>query len=516
MVNKRKKVSGREILAIIFDFDDTLTDDTITRFLNSKDYDAVKFWREVDNLYPQYSKILVPYRRRPSSIERTLDEEFYSDRSRILFSSSFRRLLQKAQVFPLEPNSSVRTRLTHSLEVADIGKKLALKIAKELERKKLLSKDLLIPFVTIVENACLLHDVGNPPFGHFGEQAIQSWFREKWEKHVPACMNKKTYKAMLQPLLRDFFHFDGNPQGLRTVLRLSGHDGYGLNLSLPAILSSIKYTMASDSDELSAGKYEKKPGYFQTEKKIIQELCDHIGWDSKVKFPLAYIMDAADDICYCLSDIADGFEKGIMNSDLFRNTFKELWSEKYDDKIPVKLPAKIESFGMQISVPWSKAFVEEATTEYVNNHDKVCSGGIGKLIDKNGMGRVLNILKEIARNKIYRSPEAQTIELSGYTTVCGLLDHFSALLEMEMADFLVFVEKDRLISHEGLDLEWRLFNQLSKNYIKSYEYQLKEFGKEPTCEWFLRAHLIVDHISGMTDNFALRTYQILEGISINS
>lgn len=126
-----------------------------------------------------YNDLIVVKRERDSFVKRsrTIDQ-FYSDRSRIIYSSSFRRLQQKAQVFSLEPNSSVRTRLTHSLEVADLGRTLANKIAFSLKNDNKLTSNKTSALVAIVENACLLHDIGNPPFGHFGEAAIREWAKE--------------------------------------------------------------------------------------------------------------------------------------------------------------------------------------------------------------------------------------------------------------------------------------------------------------------------------------------------
>ncbi|MCK5380807.1 MAG: HD domain-containing protein, partial [Candidatus Latescibacteria bacterium] len=121
-------------------------------------------------------------RRMPDSKKRTtLAEEFASDRSRILYSSPFRRLGQKTQVFPMQSNASVRNRTTHTLEVADVGRLIAQKVSEELINQKLLPINAQLPFVLLVENACLMHDLGNPPFGHFGEEAIRHWFKENWQ-----------------------------------------------------------------------------------------------------------------------------------------------------------------------------------------------------------------------------------------------------------------------------------------------------------------------------------------------
>ena len=181
-------------------------------------------------------------RLRPTTIKRKWKpEDFYSDKSRIVFCSSFRRLMQKAQVFSLESNTSVRNRLTHSLEVADIGRTLARHMGKKLEAKKIATPEDTECMQSIVESACLLHDIGNPAFGHFGEEAIKKWFKENGLK-IFARVNKQPPLHLHDSRLDDFFLFDGNPQGFRIATRLHCDiDHFGLNLTHSSLLASVKY-----------------------------------------------------------------------------------------------------------------------------------------------------------------------------------------------------------------------------------------------------------------------------------
>ena len=190
-----------------------------------------------------YKNILNNGRERKSSIERKNNiEEFYSDRSRIIYCSAFRRLQQKAQVFSLEPNASVRTRLTHSLEVADLGRTIARRIETNLLEKNIISPDESQCITAIVENACLLHDIGNPPFGHFGEAAIKEW-AVRYASELPADDVEKN--DLFTRLMEDFKEFDGNPQGFRTITKLyTEHDKHSLNLTYATLLSCLKYTRA--------------------------------------------------------------------------------------------------------------------------------------------------------------------------------------------------------------------------------------------------------------------------------
>lgn len=195
-----------------------------------------------------YEKIISTKRLRPTTSIREIDiiSETESDKARIIFSAPFRRLQKKAQVFPLESNAAVRSRLTHTLEVATIGRQLSQKIAK----KK--GSDIAdhSAFVNIVESACLLHDIGNPPFGHFGEAAISAWFEEK------ATIKNSIFNKISQDIkneYKDFINFDGNAQGLRIITKLQGEDLYGLNLTCSAICAYIKYTHPEYSRDKNPG-----------------------------------------------------------------------------------------------------------------------------------------------------------------------------------------------------------------------------------------------------------------------
>lgn len=231
----------------------------------------------------EYDKFINTTRERKSTYKRErVIEEFYSDKSRIIYSSSFRRLQQKAQVFSLEPNASVRTRLTHSLEVSDLGRTLANKIAYKLHENKKLSYRNILPLVAIVENACLLHDIGNPPFGHFGEAAIKEWAKNILEyipknlEHIPKNLKKNKNNELLEELITDFKEFDGNPQGLRIITKLHpDFDQHSLNLTYSTLLSMIKYPRTPITNGTDEGKF-KKAGYFHTEKNIVEEMYEKL------------------------------------------------------------------------------------------------------------------------------------------------------------------------------------------------------------------------------------------------
>ena len=199
-----------------------------------------------------YQKLLTATRSRPTTVPSgsSIVEASASDRSRVIYSAPFRRLQQKAQVFSLESNASVRSRLTHSLEVADVGRRIAQKVVNKLYQDRLIGMEESAPFVTIVETACLMHDIGNPPFGHFGEAAIQEW-AETLPTRRPGLGEKiQALKSLSQ--------FDGNPQGVRVVCRLQSdplemgkQPTEGLNLTYTQLLASLKYLRVAGQDHSS-------------------------------------------------------------------------------------------------------------------------------------------------------------------------------------------------------------------------------------------------------------------------
>ena len=463
-----------------------------------------------------YNQLLCTERMRTSSVKRqsTIDH-FYSDRSRILYSSSFRRLQQKAQVFSLEPNASVRTRLTHSLEVSDLGRTLANRIAYRLSENNLLDGDKISNVVAIVENACLLHDIGNPPFGHFGEIAIRNWADTSALNALPKGISKED--SLLNKLMNDFREFDGNPQGFRTITKLhTDYDEYSFNLTFATLLCTLKYSRAA-GEEKGPG-INKKAGYFQSEEDIVKKIRPKVGIESRHRYPFTYIMEAADDIAYCMSDIADGIEKRILTKDVFVKEFMAEWEKNYhDEELPVKMPETNDfKFGRDISIPWSQKAMDETVDNFFENEKDIFKGVADSLINTDKpMGRVLETIKNVSRRILYPSFEAESIELTGYAVITGILKSYERMLKLSHETFLKMVNGEKV---DNTDVERRLYNRLGRRYIIAYQYAISKLDKAQhdyaIKEWWLRVHLLIDHVSGMTDEFALETYQMLEGINL--
>ena len=274
----------------------------------------------------RYSELLGVGRFRKSEAGRvpTLSIEAASDRGRLLFSNAFRRLHSKTQVFDQESNASVRTRLTHSLEVATIGRYIAEVAAKEMSRQGWLGStddpktpDAAAALVTFVEVACLMHDLGNPPFGHFGEETIQTWFG-KWEDKYRGRFHKSVRRDF-DRLYQDFLYFDGNPQGFRMATRLQWiKDEFGYNLTFTQLAATLKYPWTPGSvGQTKDGRLVKKAGVFNSEMDVLCGLQSELRLEEGARHPLAYLMEAADDISYCLSDIEDALEKKVIRGQDF-------------------------------------------------------------------------------------------------------------------------------------------------------------------------------------------------------
>ena len=448
------------------------------------------------------------YQKRLKASEYPKDDacaEFLSDHSRIVFSSSFRRLVKKAQVFSLESNNSVRNRLTHSLEVADIGRTIARVVGQKLKEAGRLKASDIPCLISIVENACLLHDIGNPPFGHFGEIAIKRWFLKLVKD--PSRMSFRVSEETVY----DLINFDGNPQGFRIATRLHcERDEYSFNLTCASLLASIKYPHHQKPAE---GPFNKKIGVFGSENEIYKEVCSISGHEIGKRYFLAYLMELADDSCYCLSDVADSFEKKIISFGEYQEAMEEICKD--EDVSPDLLIGNVKKqsqfdFKFNVAIRITKELVGQAAKYYVGNINDFIAGDASEITESIEAGKYLKCIKKFARRHIYPSLEVERIELSGFHIVKSLLDEFGKLLELDRRDFSTFVEKKEVPKGSNLDFEWRLFNRLSKRMLKAYQYKTSEESSDRD-EWLTRAKLVVDFISGMTDESAKELHQILTG-----
>lgn len=491
-----------------------------------------------------YSQILIPTRLRTSSRGgRTILTESESDRGRVLFCPAFRRLQQKAQVFSMEPNAAVRSRLTHSFEVSQIGRYLADEICQRLEDRSpgRLTAFELGSLVNFVETACLMHDIGNPPFGHFGEAAIQDWFEKNGRACLLEALEKRElidasptpFEAEVTRALGDFREFDGNPQGLRIVARLQWNtDEFGLNLTATTIASFLKY-VRSPLEERSDHGFMKKPGFFSTEADIIQQVWREFGYKEPQRFPLAYIMEAADDIAYCVSDLEDSFEKEIIHEESALPEIENLYRRAgFDDDAPYhkeisealaavrerKLNGREFTY-TDFRTKVNNAIVRYAADQYVDNEALIANGNLKTLLpDSDPPGYVLRVLKDFCKDHVYNQPSIQRVELAGYNAISGLLEQFKPLLIASRKRFAASLRGEREDDkQQRILLEPKLLKLFPEKYLKVYQYHLGQVdaAAHPDVEeWVARAHLVIDFISGMTDDFTMTTYRTLAGMEL--
>ncbi|KMK34177.1 deoxyguanosinetriphosphate triphosphohydrolase [Pluralibacter gergoviae] len=475
-----------------------------------------------------------------------------SDRARLIYSAAFRRLQQKAQVFSLESNSSVRSRLTHSIEVSHIGRYIVAMILEKISKSCDVDDEIKefwvennLSISNIVETACLMHDIGNPPFGHFGEAAIIEWSKTKSVKDaVEKSLGKDFSQELCDNILLDFEKFDGNPQGLRIITKLQGDDGfYGLNLTYTQLSVFLKYTFCS-SDINENRPFSKKIGYFATEKSLIEKAWKELGMKKNSRHPLGFLMEASDDISYCISDIEDGIEKGVITEKHFSDfTLEKLkllnidnvdFRIKRDELIKSLIEENASPVGnfLKFKTNLSNFLVERVADIFVKDYDLFLKQDrIEEIISKGTFEyELLDILKDYTSSHLFTSSEAECMELSGFAIIKGILDEYTALIKLPKNHFLYLVLKEnKSIREHKLHIERRLFNRLPGKHVKSYitaiaglpyndfnnDLFLEKFDAIPCDEELsLRMHLIVDFVSGMTDQFSMDMYQLLKGIKV--
>lgn len=464
----------------------------------------------------EWSKLLSESRRKPTTRKTTafdLRTEFESDYGRIVFSPAIRRMHDKTQVFPLTDSDNIHSRLTHSLEVESVSQSIVTDlIEKGIFNDISNDKSLLFRNLTkILASISLCHDIGNPPFGHFGEEIISRYFEDYFESNVTLCLTEDQKK--------DFTKFNENAQGFRVLTKLQVlQDTNGLNLTAATLASFLKYPNLSS--ELSNDKfYHKKLGVYQSEKDHIEFIREETGIGNK-RHPLSFLMEAADSICYYAMDIEDGFNKKYYKYEDVINFFKEKGSKSVRDYITntderidsrVKDDRNKEQTKMvNLRISLIQHLVEKAVKTFITNYKPIMEGSYSEELifdvtdeintDGENKYSIAKALQKFTNEHIFSMREIQKLELTGETVIRGLLDHF-------VDSFLCYNCEDSKHKARAKKLFSLVSNSLKNIVI--FETNMKEF-----CEWnnYYKLRLIVDYISGMTDGFALNLYQELQGI----
>lgn len=420
--------------------------------------------------------------------------EFQRDYDRLIFSAPFRRLQNKTQVFPLPGSVFVHNRLTHSLEVASVGRSLGDDVAKAiLERQPELEDSFLPEIGSIVSAACLAHDLGNPPFGHSGERAISTFFSEgKGLRLKEKQSNGEQISAMEW---EDLTHFEGNANAFRILThQFEGRRRGGFVLTYSTLASIVKYPFSSSL----AGK-KSKFGFFVSEEESYRKIATELGLiqlsEQPLKYarhPLVYLVEAADDICYQMMDIEDAHKLKIITTDETKELLMAFFSEDRQSRLRSTFQI-VNDINEQIAYLRSSVIgllVRECTRVFLEHEQEILAGTFEGALIKHiaeGPAAAYNHCAEISLKRIYRSQDVLDIELAGFRII-------STLLEL-MVDAVTLPGKEKAYSE-------LLTNRVSDQYnIKS-----------PVL--YERIQAVLDYISGMTDVFALDLYRKINGNSL--
>ncbi len=413
--------------------------------------------------------------------------QFQRDFDRVVFSSPFRRLQNKTQVFPLPGSVFVHNRLTHSMEVASVGRSIANIISLELlQRNELKGLDILNELSSIVSAACLCHDMGNPPFGHAGEDAISRFFNEGEGRQYKSLVSETEWK--------DLTHFEGNANALRLLThQFNGRRKGGFALTYSTLASLIKYPYSS-------GQNKKKYGFFQSERETFLDIMNELGLkkispDSLIyaRHPLVYIVEAADDICYEIMDIEDAHKLRILDTDTTFRLLMNFFDEKEDEyffKRKTEVFKEVTDLNERVAYLRASVInklVNETSGIFLKNHDAILSGDFKTTLVKELTGttkKAFGECKDLAVKQIYNDQSVVKIELTGFNVLATLLKVFiNAVLEPD--------------------------NDYSRKLLSILPEQFKGANNETG---YSKIRNIIDFVSGMTDLYAVDLYKDIKGI----
>ena len=430
--------------------------------------------------------------------------EFDRDYDRIVFCEPFRNLQDKTQVFPFSPSDYTRTRLTHSLEVSCVGRSLG-----QLAGEHLASTGAMPPGVSpfdvgfVVAAACLAHDIGNPPFGHAGEDAIQGWAARQIEQKSLLQDWSATQQA-------DFLRFEGNAQSFRILTHLLSRERRGgLRLTSATLGTLLKYPRPSWIDDEIKTRYArdvalKKFNYFGAETELALEVCATTGMTQRApgvyaRHPLAFLMEAADDICYAVVDLEDAYRLGLLSFDEVRDLLKPLSYAGADEP-----PAHYEA---ETVIVMLRSFaITELTLGCIAvwraNLEAIEAGTFGSsLIEQAQQFAAYRQLKTVASARVYTDERVLLVEYAGYQTLSGLLDYFYDAVVARSAA-LRDHKLRRLLPVGSLR-----FGGQHQNSPEAYLEKLSAYE---------RLLCVTDYVSGLTDRRAVDLYQKLSGIKLPS
>lgn len=415
---------------------------------------------------------------------------FEQDYDRIIFSHPFRRLQDKTQVHPLPEHDFVHTRLTHSLEVSSVGRSLGKRVGEViLQRHPGLSDNYsLFDFGAVVAAASLAHDLGNPPFGHAGEDAISDFFLHHAAGH--------SFKGQVtEKQWHDLIKFEGNAQGFRILDK----EQYGLKLTHATLGAFTKYPCPAFFPQRDKQKKsQKKFGFFQSESKSFEAVAEDLALPGDEngtwrRHPLAFLVEAADDICYSIIDLEDGCRLGLVS---FSDTV-ELLSTILGGKLDKSKLGTLTDLNQKLGILRAMAIgelIDASTDVFLNYEDQILAGSFDEALTDLCIHRsALKTIGDVSIAKIYHAKDVVEIEASGHQILPGLMEEFSKTGEHLM--------------HKKVS---RKYNNLSLLLPPEIVSSIRGNGGEP----YDMLRDVIDFISGLTDRHALSLYRKIKGISL--
>jgi len=447
--------------------------------------------------------------------------EIERDYDRVLFSAPVRRLADKTQVFPLEKNDSVRTRLTHSHEVANIARSIGVSLTYRKDspfNNEEFKRDLPAMLATVG----LAHDIGNPPFGHQGEDAIGAWFRENStnENKVFSYLDDLKISCCEKDRMQeDFLRFEGNAQALRILTKLQiVNDSFGLNLTCGSLAALMKYPTSSEKTN-EENIATKKFGYFHSEFDVVKDVWSETKLQEGIRHPLTYLMEASDDIAYSVLDVEDAIKKGLISyRDLigFLTTSKSVGDvETTADKSETnKLichvvenaeaqhikhksaglsPSEVNDLSMQMFRVFAIGEMVSAVIDaFLDKMDQIEKGELKKdLISVSDAALLCDKLKDFAFENAYKHRSVLELELEGHKVIHSIMDMLWSAIESRGDP-----AEDK--KHRGTPFQKYAYGRISENYRRVFEDK-----DSPLPLGYRRCQLLSDMLSGMTDTFAL-------------
>lgn len=450
-------------------------------------------------------------------------KEIERDYDRLLFAAPTRRLADKTQVFPLDQNDSIRTRLTHSHEVANFARGIGMRLAFEMKDAifGVLPEGLLVErdVPALLAAIGLAHDLGNPPFGHQGEAAMRAWFT----KHLPELIKDEENKE----IYADFLQFDGNSQTLRLVTKLQIiNDNYGLNLTYATLAALIKYPRASYADS----QHWKKHGFFYSEKEVVADIWQQTGLDKKedegYRHPFTWIMEACDDIAYSVLDAEDTIKKGFASYQDLSN-FLLLQEDPHNviksviDAVENKnnewkaqrnalSPAEINELSMQMFRVYATSELINAVVDAFKDHLPAlmsCGCSFKDLISHSKGASLCAALKAFDRTRGYQHRSVLQLELKGSNYIQNLMDMLWIGIHGHQTMHQQIVESGHNHYLSNTPFGRYAYGTLSENYRRIFE-----DPKNTLPTLYKEAQLLTDAIAGMTDSYLMRLHDELKSL----